>query len=207
MPDHPHIHASVFELASALEADWATRLQRLRDSGVPLNADEGGAGNDGGGEGAAGGDAGSGGGEGAAGGGNEADLPEGARKALAAAREDAKAAEKRAKAAEAKAKQLEEKDLTEQQRKDKELEEAKSESAKARAQLLRVEVAQEKGLTLSQAKRLVGTTKEELAKDADEFLKDLKSAGSSTSFDGGAQRQAAQTGDMDQLIRRSAGRS
>lgn len=37
----------------------------------------------------------------------------------------------------------------------------------------RLEVALDKGLTLGQAKRLVGTTKEELAADADELLAEL----------------------------------
>jgi hypothetical protein len=38
---------------------------------------------------------------------------------------------------------------------------------------LRAEVANAKGLTSSQAKRLVGSTKEELEADADELLKDI----------------------------------
>lgn len=41
------------------------------------------------------------------------------------------------------------------------------------ARALRAEVALDKGLTVSQAKRLVGTTKEELEADADELLKDI----------------------------------
>lgn len=40
----------------------------------------------------------------------------------------------------------------------------------------RLEVALDKGLTLGQAKRLVGATKEELAADADELLKELAPA-------------------------------
>jgi hypothetical protein len=44
-------------------------------------------------------------------------------------------------------------------------------AAEARAD--RIEVALEKGLTPSQAKRLVGSTREELEADADELLKDL----------------------------------
>jgi hypothetical protein len=67
---------------------------------------------------------------------------------------------------------------------------------------LRAEVALDKKLTPSQAKRLVGSTKEELEADAEDLLKDLgASAGSqggsgtggqSTSFDSGA-RDTAQT--------------
>ena len=43
----------------------------------------------------------------------------------------------------------------------------------AQARLNRLEVALEKGLSPSQAKRLVGDTREELEADADELLKDL----------------------------------
>ena len=39
---------------------------------------------------------------------------------------------------------------------------------------LRAEVANAKGLTASQAKRLIGSTKEELEADADELLKDIE---------------------------------
>ncbi len=49
----------------------------------------------------------------------------------------------------------------------------------------RAEVAHEKGLTAGQARRLVGTTKEELAKDAEELLKDFKPA------DNGGRRNGA----------------
>lgn len=49
--------------------------------------------------------------------------------------------------------------------------EARAEAADLRA--LRVEVAYEKGLTPAQAKRLVGSTREELEKDADEILVDF----------------------------------
>ena len=38
---------------------------------------------------------------------------------------------------------------------------------------MRAEVANAKGLTATQAKRLVGTTREELEADADELLKDI----------------------------------
>jgi hypothetical protein len=47
----------------------------------------------------------------------------------------------------------------------------------ATARLNRLEVALDKGLTPSQAKRLVGSTREELEADADELLKDLGDSG------------------------------
>lgn len=50
---------------------------------------------------------------------------------------------------------------------------AERERDDARGRLDRLEVALEKGLTPSQAKRLVGSTRDELAADADELLKDL----------------------------------
>jgi hypothetical protein len=52
--------------------------------------------------------------------------------------------------------------------------ETRATSAEARAD--RAEVALTKGLTLTQAKRLVGSTREELEADADELLKDLGDA-------------------------------
>lgn len=42
------------------------------------------------------------------------------------------------------------------------------------SRMLRVEVAAAKGLTLTQAKRLIGSTREELEADADELLADIK---------------------------------
>jgi chromosome segregation ATPase len=50
--------------------------------------------------------------------------------------------------------------------------EARAQEAEARA--ARLEVAAEKGLTPAQAKRLVGTTREELEADADELLATFK---------------------------------
>jgi hypothetical protein len=51
--------------------------------------------------------------------------------------------------------------------------EKRAEEAEQRA--LRLEVAAEKGLTPAQAKRLVGTTKEEIEADADDLLQSFKS--------------------------------
>jgi hypothetical protein len=50
--------------------------------------------------------------------------------------------------------------------------ERKAQESEARA--LRAEVANAKGLTASQAKRLIGSTKEELEADAEELLKDFE---------------------------------
>lgn len=56
---------------------------------------------------------------------------------------------------------------------------AEKERDQLRAASLRAEVALAKGLNANQAKRLVGTTKEELEADADELLNDLASTKSS----------------------------
>lgn len=68
-------------------------------------------------------------------------------------------------------------------------EKAEKDLTPTRAQVARLEVALEKGLTLTQAKRLVGTTKDELAADADELLADL--GGKSGGGAGGGKRRDA----------------
>lgn len=50
---------------------------------------------------------------------------------------------------------------------------AEQRAAEAELKATRLEVAAEKGLTPAQAKRLVGTTREELEADADEILRDF----------------------------------
>jgi hypothetical protein len=62
---------------------------------------------------------------------------------------------------------------TELQKAAERAEKAESERDTLRTASLRAEVALAKGLTASQAKRLVGSTKEELEADADELLADL----------------------------------
>lgn len=61
--------------------------------------------------------------------------------------------------------------------------EKRAEEAEARA--LRLEVAAEKGLTLTQAKRLVGSTKEELEADAEELLESFGGAAGGNPDNGG----------------------
>lgn len=64
----------------------------------------------------------------------------------------------------------------------------KDRADKAELKALRLEVAAEKGLKPSQAKRLVGTTKEELEADADEILEDFKPGGEEEGDDADAIR-------------------
>lgn len=85
---------------------------------------------------------------------------------------------KNAREANARARDLE-RQLRERDEADKPLEERLS-TAEARAtestlKAARLEVALDKGLTVKQASRLVGTTKEELEADADEFVSELGS--------------------------------
>lgn len=77
-----------------------------------------------------------------------------------------------------KLKKLEDRDKTESQRAVEEAKEHQARAEKAEAELVRLRVAVAKGLTPSQAKRLVGTTEAELDADADELLKDYASAAS-----------------------------
>jgi len=56
--------------------------------------------------------------------------------------------------------------------------------AEADARAARLEVAAAKGLTPAMAKRLVGTTRDELEADADELVKELKGAGAADGKDG-----------------------
>lgn len=69
-----------------------------------------------------------------------------------------------------KVKEFEDADKTELEKATTAAEEARKRAEAAEANALRLEIASEKGLTPSQAKRLVGTTREELEADADELL-------------------------------------
>lgn len=72
--------------------------------------------------------------------------------------------------------EIEEASKTEAQKAADRLAAAEKSAADATVALARLEVALDKGLTPSQAKRLVGNTREELEADADELLKDIGDA-------------------------------
>lgn len=72
-------------------------------------------------------------------------------------------------AMEARLKELEEADKTDLEKANTKAAEAEKRAAAAEAKMLRYEIASEKGLTLTQAKRLVGESREELESDADEL--------------------------------------
>lgn len=109
-----------------------------------------------------------------------ADLGDAGKKALDEERAARREAEKQRKDLEArlkeleplaaKAKQLEDSKKTETEKLGEKLTAAEKRAVEAEQRALRLEVASAKGLTQAQAKRLVGTTKEELEADADELL-------------------------------------
>jgi hypothetical protein len=94
-------------------------------------------------------------------------------------KQKAREQEARAKAnaeAATKLQQFEDRDKTEAQRLTERAEAAEKRAAEIEVHALRLEVAAEKGLTPAQAKRLVGSTREELDADAAELLDTFKPA-------------------------------
>lgn len=130
--------------------------------------------------------------------GNVDELPEWARKALSKANSEAASYRTKLREVEplaAKARELEESQKTEQQKLAEALEAAKTDGKNASDELLRLRVAMRKGLTESQAKRLVGSTLEELEADADELL---ASFGSKTPVPGKPRERLRAGGDPDE---------
>jgi hypothetical protein len=103
-------------------------------------------------------------------------LGDAGKKALDAERREKRAAEKRATELETRLKEFEDRDKTEAQKLADRAEAAEKRAAELESRSLRLEVASEKGLTAGQAKRLIGSTREELEADADEILKDFAPA-------------------------------
>lgn len=97
----------------------------------------------------------------------------------------------KAKTAQARLAEIEDKDKTETQRLSEDRDTHKSRAEKAEAELLRLQVGIDKGLTPAQARRLVGTTKEELVADADDLLESF----------GGAQQQRPASGRPTERLR------
>lgn len=114
--------------------------------------------------------------------------------------------EQQAKEAAAKAKRLDE--IEEAQKSELEKAQARADAAEKKAletelAALRASVALEKGLTPSQAKRLVGASREDLEADADELLADLKASkpGSAPSAEGQG-KQGEVVGQTKQITSR-----
>lgn len=122
----------------------------------------------------------------------DGDLGDAGKAAIKAERDARKAAETQRKELEtrlkeleplaAKARKLEEASKTEAEKLTERATAAEKRATEAESRALRLEVATAKGLTPAQAKRLVGSTKEELEADADELL---SSFGGSTDTTGG----------------------
>ena len=101
------------------------------------------------------------------------ELPEWAREAITSANKEAAGYRVKVKELEplaAKAKELEEAGKTETQKLAEDRDTHKGRADTAEGEVLRLRVALRKGLTETQAKRLVGTTEEELEADANELL-------------------------------------
>lgn len=130
------------------------------------------------------------------------------KRALRRERKARRDAERRAKANAAKAEKLDE--LEDEQRGDVEklerkLAELERERDAAQGELMRLEVAVEKGLTPRQAKRLSGATRDELEDDADELLEDFGGKGAKPDDDddqGDDQGDADDSSDRDDTSRR-----
>lgn len=102
-----------------------------------------------------------------------------AKAKIAKANSEAQGLRKRLKELEEKASKLDELEnasKTEQQKLTEQVAALEARAAKAEADHLRLSVGAEKGLSPAQARRLLGTTKEELEADADELLTSFKPA-------------------------------
>lgn len=118
-----------------------------------------------------------------------------ARKNEQRAKENAEAAKRLA--------EFEDAQKTENQKALERAEAAEKRAAELEIQALRNDVALRKGLTATQAKRLVGSTLEELEADADELLADLKNARpASTATADGQGKQGDPVGQTKQITSR-----
>lgn len=101
------------------------------------------------------------------------DLGDAGKKALDAERKARRDAEQKAKDLEDRLKAIEDKDKSEVERLTEQIATLTKNAETATVERDRLKVAIMKGLSLTQAKRLVGSTEEELSADADELLADL----------------------------------
>lgn len=104
-------------------------------------------------------------------------LGEGGKKALQAEREARAAEKKRADAAEARLKELDDAKLSDQQRLEQERDTYRSKADESSSLVQRYEAAEQAGIPLSWAKRLTGSTPEELLTDAKSIKEQLAPSG------------------------------
>lgn len=126
-------------------------------------------------------------------------LGDAGKKALDAERRNARQAAKERDALAARLQEFEDRDKTEAQKLADRADAAEKRAAELETRALRLEVASEKGLTTAQAKRLVGSTREELEADADELLETFKPAEApkpAVDLDLGTRSTATSTGDQ-----------
>jgi len=124
------------------------------------------------------------------------------------AREQEKRAKENADAAKRLA-EIEESQKSEADKSADRLSKAEATATEATARADRAEVALAKGLTLSQAKRLVGNTREELEADADELLKDIgaqSAQGNRSPREGQTSKPKAGDEDRRAFVRQLTGR-
>lgn len=105
---------------------------------------------------------------------SKAENPDAVRKALKAERAAAKKAREEAERLAAKVKEHEDAQKSDQQKLEERATGAEGEAKQAKLEAARLRVALKKGLTETQAKRLVGESEEDLEKDADELLESFK---------------------------------
>lgn len=103
-------------------------------------------------------------------------LGDAGKKALEAERRNARAAAKERDALAARLKEFEDRDKSESDKAVERAAAAEKRAADLEAHVARLEIAAEAGLTPAQAKRLVGSTREELEADAKELLATFKPA-------------------------------
>jgi hypothetical protein len=129
----------------------------------------------------------------------QADIPPEVKRALSKANKEAETLR-------LKLKEFEDRDKTELERLTERAEAAERAVAETEGRALRLEVAAEQGLNPAQAKRLVGSTREELEADAKELLATFKPADADSSDDvtasldlgnrGGAPRKGSSTAEQ-----------
>ena len=98
------------------------------------------------------------------------DLGDAGKKALEAERKARRDAEKQLREIQSRLQEIEDKDKSETDRLREKVASLEADNAKLTTESIRAEVAMAKGLTAAQAKRLAGSTREELEADADEIL-------------------------------------
>lgn len=117
-----------------------------------------------------------------------------------------KAANKEAETLRRKLKEFEDRDKSAAQLLEERAAAAEKVASDAQSQLLRFQVAAEKGLPAELVGRLQGSNAKELAADADKLLELFKPVGSGPpKFNGGPRKTAEGKPDMNALIRSSAG--